>query len=214
MTLSSFDDLLHAARGQAQRQRLLFVFAAAGVDDDATPVQRARFQAGQGGTLTPQMSVDKSPEDLLSFQALQDESRALDGGTGGPWDMVFVAALSGTADASPTAAQSDAALQRIRASGAKLVFIALGAPKQELFAERARSLGVNCGFVCIGAALDFIAGTQVRAPESMRNNGLEWLWRLATNPRRLARRYAECAGVLFDLVVIAPLRQRAMRLRT
>ena len=116
MTLSSFDDLLHAARGQAQRQRLLFVFAAAGVDDDATPVQRAGFQAGQGGTLTPQMSVDKSPEDLLSFQALQDESRALDGGTGGPWDMVFVAALSGTADSGPTAAQSDAALQRMVAA--------------------------------------------------------------------------------------------------
>ena len=119
MTLSSFDDLLQAARGQTQRQRLLFVFAAAGVEDDATPAQRARFQAGQGGTLTPQMSVDKAPEELQSFQALRDEARAQEGHEGQPgaaWDMVFVAALAGTADASPTATQSDAALQRMVAA--------------------------------------------------------------------------------------------------
>ena len=116
MTLSSFDDLLQAARGQAQRQRLLFVFAAAGVEDDATPAQRARFQAGQGGTLTPQMSVDKAPEELQSFQALRDEAWAQEGQPGAAWDMVFVAALAGTADASPTATQSDAALQRMVAA--------------------------------------------------------------------------------------------------
>lgn len=116
MTLTSFDDLLHAARGQPQRQRLLFVFVAAGLDDDATPAQRARFQAGQGGTLTPQMSVDKAPEDLQSFKALRDESRGQEGQQGDAWDMVFVAALSGTADAGPTATQSDAALQRMVAA--------------------------------------------------------------------------------------------------
>lgn len=136
MTLASFDDLLHAARSQPQRQRLLFVFAAAGVDDDATPVQRARFQAGQGGTLTPLMSVDKSPEDLQSFKALQDESRLLGGDEDSPWDMVFVAALSGTADASPTATQADAALQRMVAAiqagniGDYIAFDAKGLPVQ------------------------------------------------------------------------------------
>ena len=136
MTLSSFDDLLQAARGQAQRQRLLFVFAAAGVEDDATPAQRARFQAGQGGTLTPQMSVDKAPEELQSFQALRDEARALDGQPGAAWDMVFVAALAGTADASPTATQSDAALQRMVAAikagniGDFIAFDADGLPVQ------------------------------------------------------------------------------------
>ncbi len=132
--------------------------------------------------------------------------------TEGLIDIAGTMAPSDTFD--PNGSEADAALQRIRASGAKIVFVALGAPKQELFAERARSLGINCGFVCIGAALDFVAGAQVRAPEAMRNNGLEWLWRLATNPRRLALRYAECAGVLFDLVVVAPLRQRAMKLLT
>ena len=47
MTISSFDDLLRSARDQSEPQRLLFVFTAAGMPDDATPAQRARFEAGQ-----------------------------------------------------------------------------------------------------------------------------------------------------------------------
>ena len=115
MTLSSFDDLLQAARQQPQRQRLLFVLAAAGVDDDATAAQRARFAAGEGGTLTPLMTVDKAPDELTSLQALLAESQ-LPGTGHGPCDVVFVAALSGTAHASPNAVQCGAALQRMVAS--------------------------------------------------------------------------------------------------
>lgn len=122
--------------------------------------------------------------------------------------------LAPSASFDPSGDEADMAIEAIRRSGAKLAFIALGAPKQELFAERARKSGLQCAFVCIGAALDFIAGAQIRAPESLRNNGMEWLWRLATNPRRLARRYAECAGILFDLVVLAPLRGRTARTRS
>jgi UDP-N-acetyl-D-mannosaminuronic acid transferase (WecB/TagA/CpsF family) len=44
--------------------------------------------------------------------------------------------------------------------------------------------------VCIGAALDFIGGSQRRAPEPLQAAGLEWLWRLIHDPRRLAKRYA------------------------
>ena len=86
--------------------------------------------------------------------------------------------------------------------------IALGAPKQEVFAARAKAQGLRCGFVCIGAALDFIAGDQIRAPKLMQRTGTEWLWRLATNPRRLAGRYADCALLLADLAVIKPIRAR------
>ena len=75
MTISNFDDLLRSAREQAQPQRLLFVFTAAGMPDDATPEQRTRFQAGQGGTLTPLMCVDKAPDELASFDALLEEAR-------------------------------------------------------------------------------------------------------------------------------------------
>ncbi|MBK6714975.1 MAG: ribonucleotide reductase subunit alpha [Burkholderiales bacterium] len=109
MNIASFDDLLRAASEQAEPQRLLFVFTAAELPSDATPGQRARFRAGRGGTLTPLMCVDKSPAELNSFNALLDESRR----AGPPWDIVFVAALSGSAGRSPTSADADAPLQRM-----------------------------------------------------------------------------------------------------
>ena len=83
MTIESFDDLLRAAKAQPEPQRLLFVFATAGVDNDATPEQMARFEAGQGGTLTPLMCVDKLPGELASFDALLAESREFEQA----WDM-------------------------------------------------------------------------------------------------------------------------------
>jgi hypothetical protein len=109
MSIESFDDLLHAAKAQPEPQRLLFVFATAGVDDDATPEQRARFEAGQGGTLTPLMCVDKLPDELASFDVLLAESREFEQA----WDMVFVAALPGAGGVSPTSEQAEAATQRM-----------------------------------------------------------------------------------------------------
>ena len=102
----------------------------------------------------------------------------------------------------PQGPEADLAIAKIKASGAKLCFVALGAPKQELFAARARERGVKCGFICIGAALDFLAGTQTRAPKLAQNLNIEWLWRLALSPRRLAHRYALCALVLADILFL------------
>ncbi|MDM0037534.1 ribonucleotide reductase subunit alpha [Variovorax sp. J22G21] len=107
--ISSFNDLLRSAREQAQPQRLLFVFATAGLPDDATPEQRESFQAGQGGTLTPLMCVDKTPDELESFDTLCEESREF----GQTWDLVFTAAISGSAGLEPTSAQAEAPLQRM-----------------------------------------------------------------------------------------------------
>ena len=106
MTISSFDDLLSAAREQSQPQRLLFVFAGAVLPDDSTPEQRARFQAGQGGALTPMMSVDKTPEELGTFAALVEESRQF----GHDWAIVFVASLSGRGGRAPTSEEADQSL--------------------------------------------------------------------------------------------------------
>ncbi|WP_417597727.1 WecB/TagA/CpsF family glycosyltransferase [Pararhodobacter oceanensis] len=87
-------------------------------------------------------------------------------------------------------------VQQIEASGARLVFIALGAPKQEAFAALGRDLTPHIGFASIGASLDFLAGRQKRAPKWVRRIAMEWLWRMLSNPRRLAKRYAECALIL------------------
>lgn len=92
----------------------------------------------------------------------------------------------------PASPEADEVIGRVRASGARLCFIALGAPKQELFAARCLELLPEVGFLCIGAALDFIAGTQQRAPRLARKAGLEWAWRLMRSPRRLGLRYAKC----------------------
>ena len=132
MTISSFDDLLRSAQAQSQPQRLLFVFATAGVPDDATPEQRARFEAGEGGTLTPLMCVDKTPDELASFDGLIEEARQF----GHAWDMVFVAAMSGSAGQSPTPLQAEAPLQRMVESiksgsiGAFIPFDTTGQPVQ------------------------------------------------------------------------------------
>ncbi|MFY0612037.1 MAG: WecB/TagA/CpsF family glycosyltransferase [Hyphomicrobiaceae bacterium] len=96
-------------------------------------------------------------------------------------------------------AEADAVIERIRQSDAGLCFVLLGAPKQEIFSMRAIEAGVECGFICAGAAADFIVGHQRRAPAAMQVMGLEWLWRLASNPHRLGMRYARCA-VVFALV--------------
>ncbi|MEM8793329.1 MAG: WecB/TagA/CpsF family glycosyltransferase [Pseudomonadota bacterium] len=98
-------------------------------------------------------------------------------------------------------------IDEIAVSGARLVFIALGAPKQERLAAFALDHSAGLGFVSIGAGLDFIAGHQKRAPAWVRRLTLEWFWRFCTNPGRLAKRYLLCAIILPGLMLYA-LRQR------
>jgi hypothetical protein len=112
MNIESFDDLLRAARSQPEPQRLLFVFAGAELPEDSTPEQRARYQAGEGGSLTPMMSVDKSPGELESFAALAEEARQF----GRDWAIVFVASLSGRGGRAPSSAEAGQALERMIAS--------------------------------------------------------------------------------------------------
>lgn len=109
MDISSFDDLLMAARAQPEPQRLLFVFAGAELPDDATPEQRARFEQGEGGALVPVMCVDKSIAELSSFDALMNESR----GMGQAWQIVFAAALSGTGGRALTSDDAKEPLKRM-----------------------------------------------------------------------------------------------------
>ena len=112
MNISSFDDLLRAAREQSEPQRLLFVFTNAVLPDDSTPEQRERFEAGQGGALAPLMSVDKTPEELATFATLVEQSLQF----GPDWAIVFVASLSGRDGRAPTSEDADQPLQRMTES--------------------------------------------------------------------------------------------------
>ncbi len=102
------------------------------------------------------------------------------------------------------AAESAALGERIRASGARLVFIGLGCPLQELFAHAHRDI-IGLPQVCVGAAFDFHAGAKRQAPCWMQDHALEWLYRLGQEPRRLFRRYA----VTNSLFLVALARQWA-----
>lgn len=101
----------------------------------------------------------------------------------------------------PQGASAREILKEIDASGAQLVFIALGAPKQEMFAALGRELAPNAGFASIGAGLDFLSGTQVRAPRWVRGLAMEWFWRMMSNPKRMFKRYALCALCLPGLAM-------------
>lgn len=88
----------------------------------------------------------------------------------------------------PTEAQLRERDQRITDSGATMVWVGLGTPKQDYEVARlAATLPVVA--LAVGAAFDFLAGTTPQAPLWMQKNGLEWAYRLASEPRRLSHRY-------------------------
>lgn len=99
----------------------------------------------------------------------------------------------------PAGPAADQLLDEVAASGARICLLALGAPKQEVLAARGLARHPHLGFLSIGAGLDFIAGHQTRAPAWVRKIAMEWLWRMLSNPKRLARRYLECALILPSL---------------
>lgn len=88
-------------------------------------------------------------------------------------------------------------LEKMLAAEPDIVFFALGAPKQEILMHKWYSLGIHQMMLGIGASLDFISGKIKRAPRWMSNMGLEWLFRLSQDPKRLAKRYLiQDAGIL------------------
>ncbi|HEV3136869.1 MAG TPA: WecB/TagA/CpsF family glycosyltransferase, partial [Pirellulales bacterium] len=108
--------------------------------------------------------------------------------------------------------EEDAAMiDRVNASGAGLFFIGLGCPKQDYFAadhaDRIRAVQL-----CVGAAFDFHAGTKATAPEWMQRRGLEWLFRLYQEPRRLWKRYLVTNSIFVRKLAAQFIRQRVLRL--
>lgn len=89
----------------------------------------------------------------------------------------------------------------IEAHPARFSFLAVGSPQQcqvaEALVQRGRARGT---VLCIGASLLFLAGWERRAPRAVQRAGLEWAWRLAQDPRRLARRYLRDSPAIFGLL--------------
>jgi N-acetylglucosaminyldiphosphoundecaprenol N-acetyl-beta-D-mannosaminyltransferase len=88
-----------------------------------------------------------------------------------------------------SAAERAPIVAKLLATAPDLVLVAFGAPKQELFIHAARTDLGSAVALGVGASLDFIAGNVQRAPRWMSEHGLEWLYRLIKEPRRMWRRY-------------------------
>jgi N-acetylglucosaminyldiphosphoundecaprenol N-acetyl-beta-D-mannosaminyltransferase len=107
----------------------------------------------------------------------------------------------------PTSREDADAIERIGTSGAKILFVGLGCPKQEIWMARHHEgfTGVMLG---VGAAFDFLAGKKKQAPRALQRWGLEWLFRLATEPRRLWKRYLSQNPRFIALFVMQVLRSK------
>lgn len=95
------------------------------------------------------------------------------------------------------------------ASPFRFCFLALGSPQQEVIAHRLKERQIARGLaLCVGASINFITGIEKRAPRWMQSLGLEWLFRLLQNPRRLGRRYLVRGPRIFLLLPRIKLRLR------
>lgn len=85
--------------------------------------------------------------------------------------------------------QIEATVEDIENSGAKIILVGMGVPKQEVFASEIFKRKRDLVILCVGNFLEFYFGTVKRAPKILHNSGLEWFYRLLTEPKRLWRRY-------------------------
>jgi N-acetylglucosaminyldiphosphoundecaprenol N-acetyl-beta-D-mannosaminyltransferase len=116
---------------------------------------------------------------------------------------------------SPTGEAGPEVVERIREARPHLLFVALGAPKQELFIDRYRERLLPMVSLGIGASLDFVAGRVRRAPAWMSRAGFEWIFRLSQDPKRLARRYLvddpRFAGIFLRTLLVPRAERLQMR---
>ncbi len=111
----------------------------------------------------------------------------------------------------PLTSDEDAAMvERVNASGAGLMFLGLGCPKQDNFAAE-HADRIQAVQFCVGAAFDFLAGSKPPAPLWMQRRGLAWVYRLCKEPRRLWKRYLVTNTIFLKRLAGQFLRQRVLR---
>jgi exopolysaccharide biosynthesis WecB/TagA/CpsF family protein len=108
------------------------------------------------------------------------------------------------------AAAVDACLREVEAASPfRFCFLAIGSPQQEIIAHQLQQRGIARGLaLCIGASINYITGSERRAPRWMQKLGLEWLFRLLQNPKRMAKRYLVRGPRIFLLLSRIKLRLR------
>jgi N-acetylglucosaminyldiphosphoundecaprenol N-acetyl-beta-D-mannosaminyltransferase len=102
-------------------------------------------------------------------------------------------------------------VESIRESGADFIWVGISSPKQEYWMAKAAPMVGRGIFIGVGAAFDFHSGAVQRAPGWMRNNGLEWLHRLCSEPRRLWRRYLVLAPLFVFKIALELSRHSKVR---
>ncbi len=172
--------------------------AVAGADvllPDGIGVELAGKMTGQ--RLTANLNGTDLVPALLEQAAAQGKSVYLFGGKPGTARAAAAAlqaripalTIAGTRDGYDGAADADTVVEDINESGADIVLVALGVPMQELWLHR-HAWRLNADLtLAVGALFDFLAGNVSRAPQWVRKARAEWVWRLAQEPRRLAKRY-------------------------
>lgn len=118
-------------------------------------------------------------------------------------------AIVGTYAPPPRAAgmiENDVIIERINSSGADIVWVGLGTPKQELWMADHRARLNAAALIGVGAAFDFHAGVIRQAPAFLQRLGFEWFFRMAMEPRRLGKRYLRNVPEFLALLVVEKLR--------
>ena len=97
--------------------------------------------------------------------------------------------------------ENESILNQIKETSPDILVVGLGAPKQELWIHRFHERIHAKSALCVGATIDFLAGEKQRAPRWIQSLGLEWLHRVCSEPKRLAKRYARDAWIFPQLIV-------------
>ncbi|MHA7876571.1 WecB/TagA/CpsF family glycosyltransferase [Roseivivax sp.] len=186
----------HTANLRARIPALAAAFARAdAVLPDGIGVELAGRMTGT--RLTENLNGTDFVPELLRGAAKRGLSVFLFGGTPGTAEaaaaklctMIPGLRIAGTRDGYEGAQDDAAALAEINASGADILLVAMGVPKQEIWIDKHSAALTPRLQLGVGALFDFLAGNVARAPMALRRARLEWVWRLAMEPRRMAGRY-------------------------
>jgi N-acetylglucosaminyldiphosphoundecaprenol N-acetyl-beta-D-mannosaminyltransferase len=154
-----------------------------------------------GSDLVPQLFAAGKPLTVFLLGAAPGVADAAAGRIESEWLAVrVVGTYSPPLGFENDAAENERILAAIAAAAPDLLIVGFGAPKQEIWVHRFQHQLAAKVAICAGATIDFLAGHRQRSPIWMRRVGLEWLYRVASEPRRLASRYARDAREFPPLV--------------